>query len=187
MSEPAPSPASWARCCFCGGEIPIGAAADSADEHARILTLGFVPGDEAAAFLAREQTFHCHVACFRARLHDPSELHSFEEWPGLAEETRALDACGDLASDLFLEPDTLPFRDRLFASEPGRWMEVAELAAGVEHAERRLAEIAAHDANITLFVQHAPYPQEEDGEYSLIVFSVPYYVWTTSVVHLRGV
>jgi hypothetical protein len=187
VSEPAPSPASWARCCFCGGEIPIGAAADTADEHARILTLDFAPGDEAAAFLAREQTFHCHRGCFRARLRDPAALLPFEEWPGLADEKAALDACAELASDLFLLPETLPFRDRLFASEPGRWMEAAVLAAGIAHAERRLVEIAARDANATLFVQHAPHPLDEAGEYALIIFSVPYYPWTTSVIQAREV
>lgn len=188
VTEPSHPPEYALRCCFCNGVIPTGPAAAAPDDPGHLTSLQLEPGEGAASFLrVREQSFYCHLGCFRARLHDPDALEPF---PALSDEDigeeAILEACGELAADLFTDMENLPFRERLFASAPGRWLPVEELCAGVASAERRLAEIAGHNAEVTLFVQHAPSPLDEAGEYSLVVFYEPYYLWTAGVIHLRG-
>ena len=187
MTEPSPQPASSLRCCFCGGDIPTGPEAANDVDPARLVFVDLAPGEGAQAFGAREQELQCHLDCFQSRLHAPELLEPFRPIPEDALEKAILDACDELAHSLFVEHVHLPFRDRLFASPPGRWIPVAELCAGLPFAELRLAEIAERSrGDVTLFVQHTPDPIDPNDEYALVIFSAPYYPWASSVVHLRG-
>ena len=184
MEEPAPP----LICCFCSGEMPVGPRAEDAEESARIAFLDLLPGEGAAVFRAREQTFYCHLGCFRERLHDPAALLPFRyDDEEEANRQTVLKALGDLAADLITFDEYLPFRERLFASPAERWIGVAELCAGLPRAQRQLAELSERaGAGIRLLVQHAPDPLDPAGEYALIVFCEPGYPWSSAIVHLRG-
>lgn len=184
MSETAPP----LICCFCNGAMPVGPRADQAEESARIAFLDLLPGQGAADFRAREQTFHCHLGCFRERLHDPAALLPFRYDDGEeANREKVRDALGGLAADLVTSGENLPFRERLFASPAERWLEVAELCDGLPRAQHALAEIDQRaSAAVRLLVQHAPDPLDPANGYSLIVFCEAGDLWSTAILHLRG-
>lgn len=175
-------------CCFCNGEMPVGPRAEDAEESARIAYLDLLPGEGAATFRAREQTFHCHLGCFRERLHDPAALLPFQYDDGEeANREKVLDALGGLAADLITFEENSLFRERLFASPAERWIGVAELCAGLPGAQQRLIEISERaGADLELLVQHAPDPLDSNDEYSLIVFCEPGFPWSSAIIHLRG-
>ncbi len=175
-------------CCFCNGEMPVGPRADDAEESARIAFLDLLPGDGAADFQAREQSFHCHLGCFRERLHDPGALLPFQYDDGEeANREKVRDALGGLTADLITFEENRLFRERLFASPAERWMGVAELCAGLPRAQKLMAEINQRaGAELMLLVQHAPDPLDPANGYSLIVFCEPGDLWSTAILHLRG-
>lgn len=176
-------------CCFCNGEMPVGPRAEEAEESARIAFLDLLPGDGAAAFRAREQSFYCHLGCFRERLHDPAALlpNRYDDEEEEANREKVLDALGELTADLITFGENGPFRERLFASPAERWIEVAELCAGLPDAQIRLSELSERaGTEIKLLVQHLPDPLDPADEYSLIVFCEPSHPWSTAIVHLRG-
>jgi len=65
------------------------------------------------------------------RLQDPSALRAFTPEPDAITEEVILAECGALTADLLTETANLPFRDRLFASPPGRWIPVTNLSVGL--------------------------------------------------------
>lgn len=176
-------------CCFCNGEMPVGPEADQMEESARIAFLDLLPGDDLVAFKAREQTFYCHLGCFRERLHDPAALLPFDVDQDDYEEVRekVLESCGQIAADLITFSENQPFRDRLFASPEGRWSEVEALCGGLPRAQRHLAELGARARHeVTLMVQHTTDPLDPESGYSLVVFYEPAHIWSTLIITRPG-
>lgn len=176
-------------CCFCNGEMPVGPDADRAVESARIAFLDLLPGDGLTAFKARGQTFYCHLGCFRQRLHDPASLLPFGHEEDDEEELREKleESCGEITADLMTFAGNQPFRDRLFASPAGKWIAVEDLCEGLTRERQQLAELRTRARDdLELMVLHTPHPFEEDGEYSLVMFCEPIFLWSTTVLQRRG-